>query len=59
MNLDQAVGSMLGLAIGDALGCTLEFTTRSSSDLRRLCPNSHYGIATGNILHQENVTILA
>jgi len=32
MNLDQAIGSFLGLAIGDALGCTLEFTTRTPKD---------------------------
>lgn len=32
MNLDQAVGSMLGLAVGDALGCTLEFTKRTPND---------------------------
>lgn len=32
MNLDEAVGSFLGLAIGDALGCTLEFTDRTPDD---------------------------
>lgn len=32
MNLDEAVGSFLGLAIGDALGCTLEFTNRTPND---------------------------
>ena len=32
MNLDQAIGSFLGLAIGDALGCTLEFTKRKPED---------------------------
>ena len=32
MNQDQAMGSLLGLAIGDALGTTLEFTSNPTSD---------------------------
>jgi len=32
MNQDQAIGSLLGLAIGDALGTTLEFTSNPPSD---------------------------
>lgn len=32
MTLDQALGSILGLAIGDALGTTLEFQRNPSSD---------------------------
>lgn len=32
MNQDQAIGSLLGLAIGDALGTTLEFTCNPPSD---------------------------
>lgn len=32
MNQDQAIGSLLGLAIGDALGTTLEFTRNPPTD---------------------------
>ena len=32
MNQDQAIGSLLGLAIGDALGTTLEFQRNPSAD---------------------------
>jgi ADP-ribosyl-[dinitrogen reductase] hydrolase len=32
MNQDQAIGSLIGLAIGDALGTTLEFTSNPPSD---------------------------
>ena len=32
MNRDQALGSMVGLAVGDALGTTLEFSRNPSSD---------------------------
>ena len=32
MNQDQAIGSLLGLAIGDALGTTLEFQRNPSTD---------------------------
>ena len=30
MKLDQARGTFLGLAVGDALGCTLEFSKRNA-----------------------------
>jgi len=30
---DRAIGALLGLAVGDAVGTTLEFTARDSSDL--------------------------
>ena len=50
MNLDQAMGSMLGLAIGDALGCTLEFTTRSSRDAlhTEIIGGGPFGMAAGS-----------
>jgi ADP-ribosyl-[dinitrogen reductase] hydrolase len=32
MNQDQAIGSIIGLAIGDALGTTLEFTHNPTED---------------------------
>ena len=32
MNQDQAIGALLGLAVGDALGTTLEFTSNPPSD---------------------------
>jgi len=32
MNIDQAKGMLVGLAVGDALGTTLEFTRPSQND---------------------------
>ena len=50
MNLDQAIGSFLGLAIGDALGCTLEFTKRKPEDKMHteIIGGGHFAVAPGS-----------
>ena len=45
---DRAIGAMLGLAVGDALGVTLEFTTRDSYEpLETIIGGGPFGLKPG------------
>ena len=47
MNRDRARGTLLGLAVGDALGTTLEFSTRTVPDFPTMLAGPHRDITGG------------